>query len=70
MHRRDVDLNSQLEYAKFLLEVCRDVRLNTTNLLRANRIFIESHLQLGSALNNPVELEQIIEVCDDEVPSE
>ena len=66
MHRRDVELKTQLEYGQFLLEVCRDVPLNTINLHRANRKFIDQHLQLGGALNNPEELQQILEDSNEE----
>ena len=48
MYRRDSNLTTQLEYGKFLLSVCHDVPLNTTNLLRANREYIEKHLRLRS----------------------
>ena len=41
MHRRNEDLRSQLDYGRFLLGVCKDVPLNTSNLLRANRRYIE-----------------------------
>ena len=48
MHRRNSNLTTLQEYAKFLQDVCRDVILNTKNLLRANRQYIEKHLMLKS----------------------
>ena len=46
MHRRESNLVTQLEYGRFLMEVCSDVKLNVANLLRANREYIDKHLQL------------------------
>ena len=46
MHRRETNLKTQLEYGQFLMEVCSDVKLNVANLLRANRQYIEKHLEL------------------------
>ena len=45
--RRDRDLKDAAEFSQMIEKLCEDVPINTDNILRSNRAYVNHYLALG-----------------------
>ena len=50
--RRDRDLKDAAEFSQMIEKLCEDVPINTDNILRSNRAYVNHYLALGDELSS------------------
>ena len=47
LHRRDENIKDEAEFSQMIEKLCEEVPINTDNILRSNRAYVNYYLALG-----------------------